>query len=360
MRPFCVVVGFFVGAVVVGCVVGCHASAPTPPSPSSCGVDPASTLVVRKGTAPVVITSAHAGRVTPKGCRGADVVDLDRRHCEKFGEGVCESGPCQAAGIDKFSREIALALERGLTRCLKQAPAFVGTDVARAFVDVNRDAFDKGGLGCAMESEPTRLHWQAFHDAVDDAIVAASHEGAERVVVIDVHTFGGPKNDVTPKEVMLGAGTPFGETLPHWKQRDPHLDVVFGNDGLRARLLRALEPLSAKPLSDGTSRPAAVFPESLASTATPTTTTPTTNSPADPDAEPANALLKGRYILRRASGLTPVPAAARHRPVPAVDALQVEVTAGLREEPDVVGAALAEALCGSLLQPVPAGSLKSP
>jgi hypothetical protein len=42
-------------------------------------------------------TRVMAGKATPKGGRGTDVVDLDKRCCEKVSEIPCASGPSESA-----------------------------------------------------------------------------------------------------------------------------------------------------------------------------------------------------------------------------------------------------------------------
>ena len=302
------------------------------PAADVCPVDADGAVTAAAGDAPVVVVASHAGLMHPQGCDPgtADVHDVGVRTCTPDLD-ACASGPCRAAGADRFSRELATALVDELTTCLHRRPSFVVAETARAHVDMNRDVTDPLGPRCAYDDPAALPLWQAFHGAVEDLVDDAARVAPHHALLVDVHTNGGIPAAPAPA-VMLGAGLPFGATLPHRRDVDPTLSSVFSPAGLRARLLQRLAPTSTTTSTNG---PVQVFP-------------------VDVDGA-SDALFNGRTIVHRYSStrsLHDLGAAAVVDAPAVVDALQLEVSSGLREDPASVAAVVADALCATLLRDI--------
>lgn len=287
--------------------------APPPTYHPSCPVDPSQWLRVERGTAPIVVTATHSGSERPPGCDpGTDVVhEVAERACPDELDALCESGPCVAGGPDGFSRDLVLAFVEELAACLGERPSLVLTEVRRSVIDPNRDAVDGSGAACAFDDPAALAHWEAFHAAVEEQVAAAIADSDERALVLDLHTYSS-RAAAPPPALVLGAGLPFGRTLPHRAAADETLAEIFGVDGLRAQLLASMASIDAA---------AAVYPVAV-------------------DAA-SDELFNGRYLVHRYARLTG-PAG------PVVDALQVEVSRGLCEHTAAASRALAEAVCATI------------
>lgn len=243
---------------------------------------------------------------------GSDVVrEVGERACPDELDALCVSGPCVAGGPDAYSRDLVFAFVAELARCLGERPSFVLTEVRRSVIDPNRDAYDASGEACAFDDPAALAHWQAFHGVVEELAAEAIAQGGARALVLDLHTYRS-RAGAPPPAVVLGAGLPFGATLPHRAAADATLDEVFGDDGLRARLLESLTSIDPA---------VAVFPVAV-------------------DAA-SEALFNGRYLVHRYARLTGPEG-------PVIDALQLEVSLGVCEHTDEASRALAEAVCASI------------
>ena len=289
---------------------------PPPPPEPTCPIEPAHAAIFDLGDVPLVITSIHAGTARPQGCADgtAALRNLTRRDCTPELDEVCESGPCRAFNVDRGLRPLTFALVKELERCLGGRPSLALAEVSRKVLDMNRDPDDRGGgLRCAMQDPAALPYWQAFHDGVEQLVQQAASQGGSPLL-IDLHTYN-TLEAAPPPAVMLGAGNPFGMTMPRLTTDDPTLQLVFGKGGLRARLLAELQGIA-----DGTLM---VHPPSV-------------------DAS-LEELFSGRYILQRYSRLLEDDTRAG----PMIDALQIEVSSGLRDEPELAAAAIADAICAS-------------
>ena len=132
---------------------------------------------------------------------------------------------------------------------------------------------------------------------------------------------------------MLGTGTPFGFTLPARSRLDPRLARVFGVGGLRPLLLAELGAVLAQP-SENPGGGTSTSPGMLQ------VLPPAAESPAKTSVV-APGLFRGRYVVHSAS---------HPRGGEGVDALQIEVSAVLRDSPEATGAAIGRALVASLLR----------
>jgi hypothetical protein len=280
-----------------------------------CPIDPGAHVTVEEGEVPLVIVSTHAGGVRPLGCDLGDgaLRAIAPRGCTADLDESCRSGPCRAGGPDKNAHELTLALVEELGRCLGGRPSLVLAEVERNVVDMNRDARDPGDPRCAFDDGAVLPYWEAFHHAVEERIKDVVKRGGERALLIDLHTYNSLPA-APPPAIMLGAGEPFGSTLPHLAEDDPTLAIIFGQGGLRRRLMSALSSFA-----DLTVAPPSV------------------------DA-PLTGLFKGRYVVHRYARRlgTEVDAAG-----PAVDALQIEVSSKVRDAVAPAAAALATAVCGA-------------
>jgi hypothetical protein len=259
---------------------------------------PASAVRVVEGDAPVVVVLSHAGEKRPVSCDTH--APAPRRSCTADHDVVCASGPCRVYN-DKGLRVLGENFAAHLGVCLGARPTVVVAEVKREIVDVGRDAGD--APGCAVEGEGARAYWDAFYAALDGAIARAKARGGDRALLVDVHTYR--TLDAAPAPaVILGGGRPFGATATHLPP-----DLVFGAHGLRAALLDEL----------GRSFPGLeVWPR-------------------DPR-ELDDDLFVGRHLLSWAG--------AR------VDALQLELSEGPRDEPALAGYLAARAFCDALAERV--------
>jgi hypothetical protein len=284
-----------------------------------CPIDPERFVTIIDGDAPIVLSSTHAGTARPQGCDlGSGAVrELATRQCSASLDMACESGPCRAAGPDDNARDLTLALRDDLARCLGKSPSLAMTEVARDFADMNRDVEDEGGPKCAVADPAARPLWEAYHRALERLVVHAADEAGDRALLVDLHTFADlPK--ATPPAILLGTGEPVGLTTPHQASEDASLPLLYGASGLRARLVENLAPthpgLAVLPSSSSSS------PEDLA------------------------GLFLGRYVVRRYSRTI---AGETKEMGPAIDAVQIEVSRGLRDDVDHTAAAIASAICGA-------------
>jgi hypothetical protein len=289
-----------------------------PRADAVCPADPAALVVSEAGEVPLVITSTHAGLSSGTGCDPGDDVPrpLAERVCDAGLDEVCQSGPCRSGGPDGKAREITFAVVDELAKCLGGRPALVLSDLERSFVDMNRDAYDAGGARCSLDDAAALPYWEAFHRAIEARVAEAVEQGGSRALLVDLHTYNSLP-DAPPPAVMVGAGEPFGLTVPHLVEDDPALELIFGPDGLRTHLLDRMRRIGGND--------AQVFP--LAKDA------------------PLDGLFKGRYVVHRYSRRT---GSEVDEAGPAVDSIQIEVSSGLRDDPSAAAHAVAKALCDSL------------
>jgi hypothetical protein len=300
--------------------------APRPPPEPVCPVDLEQYVTVTAGEAPVVVVATHAGGEHPEGCDddSAVVRAVGTRTCTADLE-ACASGPCRASGVDRHSGALATDLVDALEACLGARPSFVRTEISRVHLDMNRDAFDPvGGGRCALDDGAALPLWQSFHDVVDALAHDAARVHGGHALVLDLHTHASLAAAPAPV-VMLGSGVPFGTTLPHRRARDARFSSgdgdVFGDAGLRVRITAGVLALN----------PAArVFP------------------PAADGADPS--LFNGRYVVHHAAGVEVGHPAGDDADRVVVDALQLEVSDGLREQHLAVAHVVADALCATLLR----------
>lgn len=285
----------------------------TPLPPPTCPVDPSQWLWVERGTAPFIVTAAHSGSDRPTGCDpGSDVErEVGERACRDELDALCVSGPCVAGGPDAYSRDLVFAFVDELASCLGARPSLVLTEVRRSVIDANRDAYDASGEPCAFDDPAALPHWEAFHAAIEELVAEAVAYNDARALVLDLHTYRS-RAAAPPPAVVLGAGLPFGVTLPHRAAADGTLDAIFGDAGLRRRLLESLAPIDPA---------VAVYPAAV-------------------DAA-SEELFNGRYLVHRYARL-----AGPDGPV--IDALQIEVSLGVCEHTAEASRALAEAVCASI------------
>ncbi len=258
---------------------------------------PEKTVIVRDGDGGVVVSAVHAGRKRPTSCETHQ--PLRDRVCSAELDLACASGPCRPFNDQKLA-PIVDAFAAHLAVCLGQKPTVVIGDVKRSVLDLSRDAADRGGTQCALGEPAARPYWDAFYDAFDRAAeqARAHASGEQRALVIDVHTYG--DSDVAPAPALiLGAGHPFGATMPH----KPVALFFDENSGVRARLYerfaRSFAGFDVFPVSAG-----------------------------DVDED----LFAGRSVLA-------------HAPI---DALQLEVSGVLRDEPELTAYLAADAVCEAL------------
>lgn len=286
-----------------------------------CPIEPERFAIFDEGDVPLVITSTHAGASSPLGCDPGDDVlrAVEPRVCDGDLD-ACASGPCRAGGGDGNARLLTFALVEELERCLGGRPHLALAETVRLLVDMNRDAHDPvGGSRCAMEDEAALPYWQSFHRGVEGLVAHAASLAAKdgrHPLLIDLHTYNSLAA-APPPAVMIGSGVPFGTTLPRLAAEDPALARVFGNGGLRERLL-----VNLAGLAEGTLM---VHPSSR-------------------DA-PLDGLFSGRYVVHRYARVIDDETGAAG---PSVDALQIEVSSGLRDDALAAAQAIAEAICGSL------------
>lgn len=309
--------------VVVGAILWTAACAPARSAAlagpdaggAPCTDEPGPVVTSEPGEVPWVVVSTHAGTTRTQTCDGDGVLrPLLPRVCEPSLDDVCMSGPCRGGGPDKHARGLGRSLVEELGRCLGGRPAFVMAEISRDIVDMNRDAWDPGGPRCALEDPSALPHWEAFHREVEQRVAEASHRTATGALLIDLHTYQSLPA-APPPAIMLGSGAPFGRTLPHVTRDDPGLAVLFGAEGLRARLLNAFVDVDGLRVE-----------------------------PADPAAV-TDGLFMGRYVVHRYARLLGTDV---DRAGPAIDALQIEVSAGLRDEERGTAKRLADALCSTL------------
>jgi hypothetical protein len=296
-------------------LVGCAPTTTNRPVAGQCPVDAAQTVLVERGAVPVVITATHSGDEAPSGCAPGDRTErgIVARRCDPQLDEVCESGPCRAGGADVNSRRLVDELVVALGACLGGRPSLVLTEVSRRLVDTNRDANDPGGPRCAMEDDAALMHWEAFHHVVEEAVADAVTDAGARALLLDVHTYGS-LTAAPPPAVMLGAGTPFGTTLPHLSSEDPQLELIFGQHGLKQRLEIGL---------GGRFPTTRVYPESMTSS--------------------LEGLFAGRYVVHRYARTLGDSTAS----LPRIDALQIEVSSQLRDDPEWAAQQIAAAICSS-------------
>jgi hypothetical protein len=259
---------------------------------------PADMVTTTKGDLPVVVVVTHAGRKQPTSCDTQQ--PLPRRYCLPDHALVCDSGPCRT-GFDRQLREISRAFIAHLGACLGGSPTVVYVEVKRPYLDVGRDANDKGGSFCALGSDAAKPYWEAFYSELDDAIAHAKRIGGDGAILIDLHTYF--SNDAAPApSIILGAGRPFGTTLTRMKQRDPSLSSIFSRGGFRDALKMRFS-----------------FAEVW---------------PRDVD-EIDDTLFVGRNVLAHAGR--------------SIDALQIEFSSEVRDEPELTGFLTADAMCASFI-----------
>lgn len=291
-----------------------------------CPIEPDALALVDEGEVPLVLTSTHAGETVPLGCSDGDTVvrAIEGRTCDPARHDACVSGPCRAGSGDGGARLLTFALVEELAKCLGGRPHLALAETSRALVDMNRDAHDPAGATCALDDEAVLPYWQAYHRGIESVVALATAQAEERgahALLVDLHTYVSLPN-APPPAVMIGAGTPFGTTLPVLAVDDPSLSLVFGTEGLRARMLETLAPIAASASKKSTQL--AVLPTSK-------------------DAS-LDGLFAGRYVVHRYARVVP---GETQSAGPTIDALQIEVSSGLREEGLATAEAIARALCDS-------------
>lgn len=305
-------------------VVPANGTGPVDVIDEQCAIEPESLVLIDAGEVPLVVTSTHAGDTVPLGCGPGETVlrGIDERTCTPAHD-ACASGPCRAGSGDGGARLITFALVEELAKCLGGRPHLALTEMSRTLVDMNRDAHDPGGARCALDDEAALPYWEAYHRGIEGAVasaVAQAEQRGARALLVDVHTYV-TLPAAPPPAVMIGTGDPLGTTLPLLMVDDPSLSILFGEQGLRARLLEHLAPIAARATTQepGT---LAVLPSSK-------------------DAS-LEGLFTGRYMVHRYARLVP---GETQGAGPAVDALQIEISSGLREEGIATAEAIARSVC---------------
>jgi hypothetical protein len=255
--------------------------------------DAGAPVVTSAGVGPIVLTSPHSGGAQPRDLETC--APLQARTCAGLeAEDACASGPCRVSGGDAFVDEIVVALGTRLAERSLEEPAVVRGRASREYVDFNRDADDpRGGARCALGEPRAGALWRAFHDDVEAAVDAAVAAHGARALLVDVHTYQSLP-EVPERLVMIGTGQPVGLTVPRLAQADPSLGPIFADGGMRDAIASALVDTQVLPAAPG---------------------------------DDVEALFNGRHVVRHYS--------AR------VDALQLEVSDPVRQEPARVADALA-------------------
>lgn len=295
-----------------------------------CPIEPDSLVLLDVGDIPLVLTSTHAGETVPLGCSEGESAlrAIEDRVCEAGGDAACASGPCRAGAGDRGARLLTFALVEELAKCMGGRPHLALSEMRRTMVDMNRDAHDPGGMSCALDDAAALPYWEAYHRSVESAVALASAQAEQRgegkrALLVDLHTYA-TLPAAPPPAVMIGTGIPFGTTVPHLAAADPTLAAIFGDNGLRARLLANLAPIADEAEPDGTLQVL----------------------PASKDAS-LDGLFAGRYIVHRYARLVP---GETQGAGPAVDAIQLELSAGLRDDAIATAEAIAHALCATFAE----------
>ncbi len=252
-------------------------------------------VLVVPGDLPVVLTALHAGRVT----HGRK----DKRVCLPEHDLVCESGPCRTFG-DRFLDVLAPAFQAQLGACLGGKPWFILMNVDRAFIDASRSVDDPGGPTCALAAPSDRQAYDQFFAAVDDAITDARRRGGDHALLIDIHTYR-DSTDAPAPSLIVGTGRPMGSTIPRLLRDDPELATLFGVGGVRGRLLQAFQRVD---------RRTEIWPRSRE--------------------ELSEDLMVGRHLLKHSAER--------------IDAMQLEVSGVVHDDPELTAFLAANALCAAL------------
>jgi hypothetical protein len=313
-------------------VVPANGTSPLDAIGDQCAVEPETLVVADVGDVPIVITSTHAGDTAPLGCSAGETTlrAIEGRTCDPARHDACVSGPCRAGGGDGNARLITYALVEELGRCLGGRPHLALTEMSRSLVDMNRDAHDPAGPQCALDDDAALPYWESYHRAIENAVALATTQAEKRgahALLIDVHTYV-TLPAAPPPAVMLGTGAPFGTTLPSLSVDDPALSLIFGTAGLRARLRENLAPIAAN---------ASVLPASKAAS--------------------LDGLFAGRYVVHRYARVVP---GETQGAGPAIDAIQIEISSGLRDDAVATAEAIARAVCDSFGARLGAGASAKP
>lgn len=293
-----------------------------------CAIEPEAFVTADVGDIPLVLTSTHAGDSAPLGCSPGDGVlrAIEERVCEPEDDDVCASGPCRSGGPDGSARLLTFATLEALQDCLGGRPHLVIAETRRSIVDMNRDAHDAGGMRCALDDEAALPYWESFHRVVERSVGTATRQAQVQgvhAILVDLHTYQSLPA-APPPAIMIGTGIPSGTTVPALRRDDPRLDALFHPiTGLRARLLANLKEV-AENATDGDNE-FAVHPTS-------------------PEAS-LEGLFAGRYMVHRYAR---VMSDETSNAGPAIDAIQIEVSSGLREDGLAAAQGIAQAICSAL------------
>lgn len=161
---------------LTGCGGGKSPASPTPsPSPT---IDPALYLSIEAGTLPIVLSAPHGGTTTLPGV------------------------PTRQTGttvLDTNTYQLATSIQGAIASRTGRRAYLVAALVSRAYVDFNRRSAD------AYESSSVAPLYQAYHSALQQAVLAARSQSSGGALFVDIH---GQSSDVT----VVFRGTRAGET----------------------------------------------------------------------------------------------------------------------------------------------------
>jgi hypothetical protein len=175
------------------------ATAPATTTPTS---KPAPLVYIERGTLPLIISAPHGGRLP---IPGADV--------RTGGNFLIKKGKKNnfTMAFDANVDLVALQLADEIERRTGQRPYLVVANFSRRFVDANRTPEE------AYESEPGRIVYEAYHNAIRTARAEIINE-YKRGLLIDIHGHGGD-----PESIIRGTAD--------WTSVR-HLVEEFGKDAL--------------------------------------------------------------------------------------------------------------------------------